>query len=126
MNTTEEDFLYLKTTQRGEDWRAYWNEEVKNSLRIDFVSEFNGRNVLHASYKDNPKANYIATAYILTVDSDGKTGFEVVFTKRGSDTILAKIKLNANGGRFGTLENLMGDAYKRAGKSLAKFLQRSI
>lgn len=126
LNTTEEDFLYLKTEQRGEDWRVYWNEEVKKSLKNKFVSEFNETSTLHASYKDNPQANYIATVYILTVDSDGKTGSEVVFTQRGSGTILAKIKLDGNGGRFGTLENLMGDAYKRSGKSLAKFLQKSI
>lgn len=126
LNTTEEDFLYLKTEQRGEDWRVYWNEEVKKSLKNKFVSEFNETSTLRASYKDNPQANYTATVYILTVDSDGKTGSEVVFTQRGSGTILAKIKLDGNGGRFGTLENLMGDAYKRSGKSLAKFLQKSI
>lgn len=126
MNNTEEDFLYLKTDQKGEEWRVYWNKEVKKSLKFDFVSEFNGKSALHASYKDNPKANYIATVYILTVDSNGKTGSEVVFTQRGSGTILAKIKLNGNGGRFGTLENLMGDAYKRSGENLAKFLRKSI
>ena len=125
-NMKEKDFLEMKAMERGEKWVKYWNEEVKNTLKVKFIKHFNEKGILYAGFKDNPQAEYVATIYLFQVNEKGSIQSEVVFTKRGASQELARLRLNSRGGKFGTLENLMGEGYKRAGEDLARLIQREL
>lgn len=114
----------------GQDWNAYWEQEVKKDLRNKFMNNFNGelsKSPLKLQGGVYPNAKYTATIYVLNIDSDGECDSEVIFTQKDSGEIVAIVsKLNGDGGKYGSFENLAGDGFQRAGTNLGKFICKQI
>ena len=127
----EESFLLLKTYEEdeGEEWRNYWNNKVKKLFMYKFCSAIledtylQSTGILIGNYPDAP---YTATFVLKKVDSDGELYGKVVFTDNVSKKMVAIIRLNGDGGHWGSIENLMGDAFEKAGKRFGRFLSNKI
>ena len=127
----EESFVVQKTFEEdeGEEWRNYWNNKVKKLFMYKFcsaISENEDIKSLGVLIGDYPNALYTATFVLNRVDGDGELYGNVVFTENSSKKILAIVKLNGDGGHWGSIENLMGDAFEKAGKRFGQFLSDRI
>lgn len=128
---SEESFIISKTLEEdeGEEWRNYWNNKVKKIFMYKFTSAINenkGLMSLGFLAGDFPDALYTATYKLKRVDSDGELYGNIIFTEKSSNKIVAIIKLNGDGGHWGSIENLMGDAFEKAGIKLGRFLNYKI
>lgn len=71
-------------------------------------------------------SRYILKLHVISVDPDGETSlYAMVFDTMGKKLIYQKL-YNANGGHFGSLVNLMGDAAERLGKKVGKDIKKNI
>ena len=123
---TEDDFIWKMSMKdsRGEDWGNYW----KNECYRDFLSKF----CIHAfeetkntgfRFGSFPEAKYTAVLQLQTVDDDGEIDGEIRVRENETGKEMAVIKkIHGEGGRCGSIENLIGDAMERAGKNVGKFI----
>lgn len=71
-------------------------------------------------------SRYILKLHVVSVDTDGETDlYAMVFDTMDKKLVYQKL-YNANGGHFGSLTNLMGDAAKRLGKKVGKDISKRI
>lgn len=65
---------------------------------------------------------YTITLRAVEVDDDGETKAIITLHDNTTHTVLGEVTLEADGGRYGSWVNLMGDAMERMGKELGKII----
>ncbi|MBR5650791.1 MAG: hypothetical protein IKX38_03865 [Bacteroidales bacterium] len=123
---SEKEFLDLKCFEEdeGDGWRDYWNTKCRKGFILKFTinanQKTNGKFPRLGMY---PEATYTAVYKLVNVDDDGdlKGGVIIKDTKTGEVKAVVK-NVFGDGGRFGSIENLIGDAMERAGKSFGRYV----
>jgi hypothetical protein len=127
-NKSEKDFVDIQGVRKGDEWKTKWENSTKKGFYILFLVKFNehliGKHELRGG--SFPNATYQATIRINKIDSDGEVRGEAVFTQANSTELLARVKINGDGGRWGSLENLFGDGFEKAGDKFGKFVARKL
>ena len=124
---TEEAFVNQMVVQNGEQWKEIWDGETKTELYQKFTIFLNrGTENLGLKAGTFPEANYVAVVKIINIEKKGTTTADVFFLKTGYPDILAIISVQGDGGKYGSMENLAGDGFRRAGSNLGQFLANSV
>ena len=114
--------LNLSKDENVEEWMKKSNAELTEELVFAFNKTMRKKKCgLNSIRVDS--FNYQATVKAVSFTKKGDLDAVVTFTKVGSDEVLARVALKGNGGKFSSLNNLMGDGCKDAGTKLAKMLE---
>jgi hypothetical protein len=120
---SEADFVYIEDVSSEEDWITLWENEYKPSLFRDLLGSFNnymfdyGYRVRFGSFE---QSKYQIKLIISSISENGSVLMSGFIKKRGQEESLYELTIIGNGGTFGTIINLMGDGFKRAGVDIAK------
>jgi hypothetical protein len=119
---TVNGFLERKGISAG-DW-----ERIQDVLYRQFVMRFNDHLVGKHDLRGGnfPDAKYTATVKVTIIDSDGEMGADVIFAKTDDNEFLARVLIGGEGGKFGSVENLFSDGFRRAGDNLGKFMAKQL
>jgi hypothetical protein len=101
-----------------------WDEGYREIL-FKFVKAAN-QNSSGLKYLTKQTENYQLVFKAVTVDDDGNTTGSLCLMDKDNQVVAEAGKFKANGGRFGSQMNLMGDAAERLGKKVAKFIEKAI
>jgi hypothetical protein len=101
-----------------------WEEAYKD-ISFKLVKEAN-RHSDGLKYLTKKTENYQLVFKAITVDDDGETRGNLLLLDKEGNVIGTAEKFDANGGRFGSQTNLMGDAAERLGKKIAQFIKKQI
>lgn len=119
---SEADFVYIQDVSSTEDWTALWENEYKPSLFHDLLGEYN-TNMFDYGYKvrfgNFENAKYQIRLVVTSILESGTTYLKVYVEQKDQQKILCSFSISGRGGAFGSMINLMGDGFKRAGKELA-------
>src|SRR5574344_619924 len=111
--TAMKSYLELKLSkdENVEEWMKKSNAELTEELVFAFNKTMRKKKCgLHSIRVDS--FNYQATVKAVSFTKKGDLDAVVTFTKVGSDEVLARVALKGNGGKFGSLNNRMGDGCK--------------
>lgn len=127
-NKTEEDFVDIKAINSREDWKNEWYTTIKKGFELKFKAATNGIFIetLDMKVGDYPNANVTALIKLQRIDSDGEVYASVIFSNNNSDEPIITVKINGDGGMWGTVENLFGDGFTKAGISLGKIIVKNL
>lgn len=101
--------------------REQWEQNAIPELTAKFCNAANDEcKCVLVSQAINPQ--YSITVRAVEVDDDGETKAIVTLYENTSNAILGEVTLEADGGRYGSWVNLMGDAMERMGKELGKII----
>lgn len=110
----------------GED---EWNKAKEEAMQI-IVSNVNEKLRKQALFvkKHNPQKNCHYTIIVapIKLDRNGNNVSYYYLRDNTSNTIIARKKINGDGGRFGDLANLLGDGYEEAARSLGRSIKSDI
>lgn len=94
--------------------------QTEKEIRDKFIDVANEKTPDGFYFSGNRLSRYILKLHVTNVDPDGETYlYAMVFDTKEKRLIFQK-KYNANGGTFGSLTNLMGDAAERLGKKVGR------
>lgn len=127
---SEQDFIWKMSMKdsRGDAWPEYWRNECYREFLSKFcLNAFDETQDVGLKIGVFPDANYTAILLVETVDDDGEISgkMRIEETKTGIEKAVL-MKVHGEGGRWGTIENLIGDAMERTGKSVGKYIAREI
>src|SRR5574344_86812 len=128
-NLSVADWLEYRQTESPE-YNA--KDELENELKTQVME-----NVIPYCNKRIEKLNFFllngdndtdVTLKIipLTCDKKGNNISDFEFVKTNGGTSLVKIRVKSSGGVFGTMANLWGDGFKKAGENFGKYLYKGI
>jgi hypothetical protein len=112
----------LADKENVQEWLQKSNAELTEELVQSFNKTMRKKGCKLQSIRVDT-FDYQATVKAVSFTKKGDMDAVVYFTKTGSDEVLAKVSVKGDGGKFGSLNNLMGDGCKDVGKKLAKMLQ---
>lgn len=108
----------------------YENSRLKSESEIctRFIDEANEELPKGIYLTGNPNriSRYVLKLYVENVDPDGETYLKAMLFDTENRELVYQKCYNANGGRIGSLVNLMGDAAERIGKKIGKDISRQI
>jgi hypothetical protein len=131
--------LNEKEPGRGDKWENMWVEDRENRFEPKFESLFNkvlekkgviaGSSILDAEYTMTIKTTWTEPGYYVGVSS--RPAFisgKIIFTKTGSEEVLAEIEFikapgNSMGATWDTGERIK-ESYAKLGKTLAAYLTK--
>ena len=127
---SEQDFIWkmgLKDS-RGSEWEEYWKKDCYKQFFGKFcLSAFEETEEIGLKLGSFPEAKYTAILQLETVDDDGEINGRIRIVETETEKEKAVImKLNGDGGRWGSIENLIGDAMERAGEKTGRFIRKNI
>ena len=120
---SEADFVYIEDVSSEEDWITLWENEYKPGLFRDLLGSFNnymfdyGYRVRFGSFE---QSKYQIKLIISSISENGSVLMSGFINNRDQEATLCELTIIGNGGTFGTIINLMGDGFKRAGVDIAK------
>ena len=120
---SEADFVYIEDVSSEEDWITLWENEYKPGLFRVFLEAFNtymfdvGYKVRFGSFE---QSQYQIKLIVSSISENGSVLMSGYIKNRDQETTLCELTIIGNGGTFGTIINLMGDGFKRAGIDIAK------
>ena len=100
-----------------------WEEGYKEIMSKFIKSVNQNSNIIYTSKQ---ATNYQLVFKAINVDEDGETSGNLLLLDKDGNVIAIAEKFNANGGRFGSQTNLMGDASERLGKKVAQFIKKQL
>ena len=100
-----------------------WEKDYK-SILLNFVKAAN-RSGGGIKYVTKPTCSYQLVFRAIVVDDDGETTGDLLLLDKNSNVIGVAEKFHAEGGRFGSQTNLMGDAAERLGKKVGSFIKKA-
>ena len=100
-------------------------EEGYREIMLKLIREAN-RSGGGMKYSSQRTGNYQLVFKALKVDRDGETTGNLLLQDKDGNVIGEAEKVNANGGRFGSQTNLMGDAAEKLGKKIGQFIKKQI
>lgn len=101
--------------------REQWDQIVVPELAAKFCASAN-RECKSVLLSNATNSLYTITVRAITVDDDGETEAVVTLRENATNAVLGEVTLNADGGRYGSWTNLMGDAMERMGETLGKII----
>ena len=101
-----------------------WEEEYRE-ITLKLVKEAN-RSGGGMKYLTKKSENFHLVFKAITVDDDGETRGNLLLLDKDGNVIGVAEKFDANGGRFGSQTNLMGDAAERLDKKVGQFIKKQI
>lgn len=94
--------------------------QTEKELCTKFIDNANEKSFKGFYFSGNRVSQYILKLHVTKVDPDGETYlYAMVFDTVEKKLIFQKM-YNGNGGTFGSLTNLMGDAAERLGKKVGR------
>jgi len=120
---SEADFVYIEDISSEEDWITLWENEYKPGLFRVFLEAFNtymfdvGYRVRFGSFE---QSQYQIKLIVSSISENGSVLMSGYIRNRDQEATLCELTIIGNGGTFGTIINLMGDGFKRAGVDIAK------
>lgn len=103
-----------------ENWEEGYDEIIKK-----FVIGANQKSK-SIKYLFNKATNYQLVFKAVKVDDDGETRGSLVLLNADESIVAEAEGFHAEGGRFGSQMNLMGDAAERLGKKVAIFIKNQL
>lgn len=127
---SEQDFIWKMSVNdsRGTGWEEYWKNECYRVFLGKFcLSAFEETQEVGLRLGTFPDAKYTAIFQLQTVDNDGEVYgiIRIEETETGKEEAVI-VKVNGDGGRWGSIENLIGDSMERAGEKVGKFIRKNI
>jgi len=120
---SEADFVYIEDVSSEEDWITLWENEYKPGLFRVFLEAFNTY-MFDAGYKIRfgsfEQSQYQIKLIVSSISENGSVLMSGFINNRDQEATLCELTIIGNGGTFGTIINLMGDGFKRAGIDIAK------
>ena len=120
---SEADFVYIEDVSSEEDWITLWENEYKPGLFRVFLEAFNTY-MFDAGYKIRfgsfEQSQYQIKLIVSSISENGSVLMSGYIKNRDQETTLCELTIIGNGGTFGSIINLMGDGFKRAGIDIAK------
>lgn len=114
----EDAFIPFIESETDEPWSL-----ISGKWMSKFTSECNdeleGHSLLVGAF---PKAGYKIVVNVDLIDKKGRFVATVQFVEKETGTVMATKDIDAKGGHFGTINNLIGDGHEHAGEALGKFL----
>jgi hypothetical protein len=124
---TEAAFVNQMVAKNGELWKDKWEEITKKELYQHFSTFFNRWTAKTGiQIGDFPEANYVATVKIMKIEKKGTTYANVLFSMAGSTDVIAITSVQGKGGKRGSVENRMGDGFKRTGYHLGRIFTSNL
>jgi hypothetical protein len=127
-NNNEKDFVEIQCIKGGETWKDKWNGRIKKDYLRKFIGSFNINFIGKTEFRagEFPTATFQATLKGMIIDQNGNMTGDVFFSKLNSDITLASVNIKADGGHIGSITNLIGDGFAKAGASLGKYVSKKI
>ena len=100
-----------------ENWDSGYRDIV---LKFVKAANQSGGGITYSSKEEAD--NYKLVFKAKKVDRDGETSGSLVLLDKDGNIVGIADGFNANGGKFGSQMNLMGDAAERLGKKVARFI----
>ena len=109
--------VFLETEEK-------WEEGYKE-IMLKFIKSLN-QNSGGIFYTSKQTTDYQLVFKAIIVDRDGETAGNLLLLDKDRNVIGLAEKFSANGGHFGSMTNLMGDASERLGKTVAQFIKKQL
>jgi len=126
---------------KGDEWRTEWETKSREHIQSVFIKDFNKETTAYGFEGGNfPDAEYVATVKTIWLDPGYMAGpmtkpsivtVEVVFTKKGSSAVLAKVTIKKAkgsiydvGNTFGSDAHRIGSSYGEAGEKLGEAIAK--
>ena len=124
---TEEAFVQQAVAKHGVLWKEKWENTTKQELYQSFAAFFNRWTEKTGLQAGNfPEANYAAMIRITNIEKKGTTSADVLFSKTGSSEVIAVLSVQGRGGKYGSMENLAEDGFKRTGYNLGAIIASQV
>lgn len=123
---TLDEFFEKKSYEEteGTAWKDYFMNKFVPKLRLFFIHAAN-EELGTAPFRlaHSTKSNYVMQVSFTDVDDDGESDATITITYMDKSVTF---EANGEGGVFGSLENLMGDATKDMGESVGEYLSKMV
>ena len=147
---TEKEYVAEKVKEKnkekkgqGDEWKTEWETTTRDFIQSAFLKDFNAEFAgMGLEAGEFPEAEYVATVKTTWLDPGFMAGpmskpssvsVEVVFKKKNSSTVLAKVTINKAKGSlydFGNLyagdERRIGSSYGEAAQDLGKLVAKTL
>lgn len=117
-----DDMSFEKALSKMELTKEQWNQTIVPTLISNFCKGANNECKALFRQATATPAQYALTIQALTVDDDGETEAKLILKDTATGEILGEAVMNADGGRFGSWQNLMGDALERMGEEFGELV----
>lgn len=117
-----DDMSFEKALYVMEFTKEQWDLTIVPILISRFCEEANNECDAFFREESATPSRYKLEIKVLSVDDDGETEARLTLVDNVTGYMLGEVVLNADGGRFGSWHNLMGDALARIGKELGELV----
>lgn len=145
---TEQQYVAEKVKEKnkdkkgeGDEWKTAWETTDREHIQETFLTDFNAElTAMGLEGGDFPDADYVATVKTVWLDPGYMAGpmtkpsivtVEIVFTKRTSSQVVAKVSISKAkgslydfGNTYGSDASRIGSAYGEAGEKLGKVIAK--
>jgi len=120
---TIDEFFEKKSYEEAE-WQDYFMNKFVPKLRFIFIHAAN-EELGTAPFRlaSSTESKYVMRVSFTEVDDDGESDATITITYTDKSVTF---EANGDGGKFGSLENLMGDAAKNMGEGVGEYLSKRV
>ena len=126
---SEQDFIWKMSLQdsRGTGWEDYLKNDCNRLFFGKFcLSAYEETQEIGLKLGSFPEAKYTAILQLQTIDDDGEINGKIRIIETETEKEVAVImKVNGDGGRWGSIENLIGDSMECAGEKIGRFIRKN-